>query len=80
MPAGFAVRAVFDEAELTRCLVQDSRFRGTDLASFLGELADHKDAQIGQLRKVIASISELIEPDDLETTTVNLPRRDAGVA
>jgi len=75
-----AVRAVFEEAELARCLVQDSRFCDTHLASFLCELADRADAQIGQLRKVIASISDLIEPDDLETTTVNLPPRDTEVA
>jgi hypothetical protein len=60
--------------------VQDSRLRDTDLACSLGELAGCADAQIGQLRKVIASISELIEPDDLETTTVNLPRGDVDVA
>jgi len=60
--------------------VQDSRFCDTHLASFLCELADRADAQIGQLRKVIASISDLIEPDDLETTTVNLPPRDTEVA
>ena len=75
-----AVRAVFEEAELARCLVQDSRFCDTHLVSFLCELADRADAQIGQLRKVIASISDLIEPDHLEATTVDLPRRDVDVA
>jgi two-component system chemotaxis response regulator CheB len=76
----FAVRAVFEEAELARCLVQDSGSRDTHLARFLSELADRAEAQIGQLRKVIASISDLIEPDHLEATTVDLPRRDVDVA
>jgi len=76
----FAMRAVVEEAALSRYLMRDSGSRDTHLPSFLCELADRADTQIGRLRKVFASISDLIEPDDLETTIVNLPRRDAGVA
>ena len=75
-----ACGAVFEEAELARCLVQGSRSSDTHLASFLCELADRAEAQIGQLRKVIASISDLIEPSHLETTTVNLSPKDVDVA
>jgi hypothetical protein len=49
-------------------LAQDSRFSDTEPATFLIELADRAEDQIGQLRKVIASISDLIEPDHIGAT------------
>jgi two-component system chemotaxis response regulator CheB len=63
-----AVRAVLEESELARSLAQDSRLSDTEPATFLIELADRAEDQIGQLRKVIASISDLIEPDHFGAT------------
>jgi hypothetical protein len=60
-----AVRAVLEESELARCLAQDSCSSDMQLAGFLTELADRAEDQIGQLRKVTASISDLIEPDHI---------------
>jgi len=58
-----AVRAVLEESELAHCLARDACSKDFQLARFLTELADRAEDQIGQLRWVIASLSDLIEPD-----------------
>jgi len=60
-----AVRAVLEEAELARCLARDACSSDSQLARFLTELDDCARDQIGQLRWVIASLSDLIEPDHI---------------
>ena len=68
MRYGRRMRAIREEAQLACSLPQGSYPSNAQQARFLAELGDRAHAQIGQLREVIASVSDLIEPLHIGTT------------